>query len=221
MSAGQVSLRRTVLALAVIATASVWELALAAALADPLGEARQHDGWITYAVPLAGDKAPCCWSSWRNGDRAGQRGCTLDGTQRNGFFGTFDDGDHDRARRAPGPKPALQVYLKFARGEVQRFLAVGSDCPVDAGRSEVRALDGVTPTASVALLMELAAGHRRDHDDEAWYALSLHAEVGLDALLTAARDGGRAPKDRRQALFWLAQSDDPRALELIESILAR
>jgi len=192
--------------------------AACAAAGDPLAEARQRDGWVTYAVPLAGQDAPCCFASWRNGERAGQRSCTLDKTQRNGFYGSFDDGKP--RKRAPGPKPALQMFLLLERGEVERMLVVGSDCPVDAGRNAVHSLEGVTPAASAALLAELA-GSRRDVDDEAWYALSLHAEVGIDALLAAARDKSRTPKARRQALFWLGASEDPRAAAEIESILKR
>ena len=206
------SARRTGLALAVALACS------AGASADPLSDARQRDGWVAYAVPLAGQEAPCCFSSWRNGERVGQRICTLEETQRNGFYGTFDD---DKPRlRAPGPKPALQMFLRFEHGAVERMLVVGSDCPVDAGRNQVRALEGVTPAASAALLAELADA-RRDLDDEAWYALSLHAEVGVEALLAVARDKSRTPKARRQALFWLGSSEDPRALAEIESILKR
>jgi hypothetical protein len=202
--------RRAALAFAVALLCS------AGASADPLAEARQKDGWVNYAVPLAGDQAPCCLENWRRGD-AVNRGCSLERRGRHGIYGTFDDGGK---RKPVGPKPELSLFLKFERGAVEHLLVVGTDCPVEVGSAKVRALEGVTPAASAALLAALADANR-DLEDEAWNALAMHAEVGVDALLAVARDKGRTPKARRQALFWLGSSHDPRAIAEIESILKR
>jgi len=183
---------------------------------EPLTAARRDAGWVTYAVPITrGDQAPCCFKGWRGSEKL-ERGCTLDGGRsRGGLFGTID---------SPKMKPnatALQVFLRFDGGRVDRVLAVGDDCPVTAGALKVRVLDGVEPAASAAVLAETAQDPKRDLSDQALSALALHQRVGVDALLAVARDGKRPPSQRRQALFWLGESDDPRALTEIEAILTR
>jgi hypothetical protein len=59
----------------------------------------------------------------------------------------------------------------------------------------------------------------REVREHAVFALSqLPREQGVPILIKAARTN-KDPKVRRQALFWLGQSDDPRALALFEEIL--
>ena len=59
----------------------------------------------------------------------------------------------------------------------------------------------------------------REVRDQAVFALSqLPKDQGVPILIKAARSNKDA-KVRRQALFWLGQSDDPRALALFEEIL--
>jgi HEAT repeat protein len=59
----------------------------------------------------------------------------------------------------------------------------------------------------------------REVRESAVFALSqLPREEGVPILIRAARTN-RDPKVRRQALFWLGQSEDPRALALFEEIL--
>jgi hypothetical protein len=64
-------------------------------------------------------------------------------------------------------------------------------------------------------------GEDRDLREHAVFALSqLPAEEGVPVLLRVAR-GHRDPAIRRRAMFWLGQSDDPRALALFEELLTR
>lgn len=190
-------------------------LSAVAVAADPLSDARRGaSGWVSYSVPLAGTQGPCCYDSWRRGEPK-QRVCSLEGAGHDGMFGTIG------GRERPPQTTDLHMYLRLERGEVRQLLAVGGDCPVDAGDAPVRVLDGVTPAASAALLLGLVESRRGDLADEALQALALHDRVGTDALLALARDAKRAPAARRQALFWLGQSEDPRALAEIESILTR
>ncbi len=70
-------------------------------------------------------------------------------------------------------------------------------------------------------LSDLVDDDRDDREvrEHAVFALSqLPASQGVPILIRAARTN-RDPKVRRQALFWLGQSDDPRALALFEEIL--
>ncbi|HEY7470890.1 MAG TPA: HEAT repeat domain-containing protein [Gemmatimonadota bacterium] len=71
-------------------------------------------------------------------------------------------------------------------------------------------------------LEELTADERIDLEvrEAAVFALSeLDSDAGFDALVRIARGDGD-PRVREKALFWLADSGDPRALALFEEILA-
>ena len=72
-------------------------------------------------------------------------------------------------------------------------------------------------------LSELAEDADQDREvrDQAVFALSqLPADKGVPILIRLARTN-KDPKVRRKALFWLGQSDDPRALALFEEILTK
>lgn len=61
----------------------------------------------------------------------------------------------------------------------------------------------------------------RDVRDQAVFAISqLQRDEGVPILIRIAKTN-RDPKIRRKALFWLGQSDDPRALRLFEEILTK
>lgn len=64
-------------------------------------------------------------------------------------------------------------------------------------------------------------GEDREVRDQAVFALSqLPHDEGVPVLIRLARTN-KDPQVRRKALFWLGQSDDPRALKLIEEILTK
>lgn len=72
-------------------------------------------------------------------------------------------------------------------------------------------------------LSELAESEDEDREirDQAVFALSqLPEEQGIPILIRLAKSN-KDPKVRRKALFWLGQSNDPRALKLIEEILIK
>jgi len=72
-------------------------------------------------------------------------------------------------------------------------------------------------------LSELAEDddENREVRDQAVFALSqLPHDEGVPILIRIAKSN-RDPKIRRKALFWLGQSDDPRALKLFEEILTK
>ncbi len=61
----------------------------------------------------------------------------------------------------------------------------------------------------------------RDVREQAIFALSQRTkEEGIPALIRVVRTS-KDPELRRKALFWLGQSGDPRALQLIEELLAK
>jgi HEAT repeat protein len=61
----------------------------------------------------------------------------------------------------------------------------------------------------------------REVREQAIFALSQRPrDEGVPALVQVVRTN-RDPELRRKALFWLGQSGDPRALQLIEELLAK
>jgi HEAT repeat protein len=61
----------------------------------------------------------------------------------------------------------------------------------------------------------------RDVKEQAVFALSQQPhDAGVPALIRIARTH-REPAVRRKAIFWLGQSDDPRALALFEELLTK
>ena len=61
----------------------------------------------------------------------------------------------------------------------------------------------------------------RDVKESAVFALSQQRnDVGVPALISIARSN-RDPEIRKKAIFWLGQSDDPRALALFEELLTK
>ncbi len=104
-----------------------------------------------------------------------------------------------------------------------RLLAIARDRGLD---EEVResAVFWVGQAAGDAAVAELEAFVGEEPNDlevreQAVFALSeLPAAQAIPALMRVARTNPH-PELRRAALFWLAESDDPRALELFEEIL--
>jgi len=105
------------------------------------------------------------------------------------------------------------------------LLALAKDRNVahDNRKSAVFWLSQAAGDAATAGLTELAENEAEDRDvrDQAVFALSqLPDEQGIPILIRLARSN-KDPKVRRKALFWLGQSDDPRALKLFEEILTK
>lgn len=72
-------------------------------------------------------------------------------------------------------------------------------------------------------LAEIAGDEDEDREirDQAVFALSqLPEDEGIPILLRVARTN-RDPEVRKKAMFWLGQSEDPRALALFEEILSK
>lgn len=76
--------------------------------------------------------------------------------------------------------------------------------------------------AKPVLMQVLATETRKDVIDEAIFAVSqLPAETGTPMLLELAKDTQRPSEVRRQALFWLANSDDEATVDALVALLTR
>jgi hypothetical protein len=93
--------------------------------------------------------------------------------------------------------------------------------PTDTREDATFWLGQMAGDAMAGDLEELTADERIDLEvrEAAVFALSqIDGDAGFDALMRIAR-GGSDPRIREKALFWLADSGDPRALALFEEIL--
>jgi HEAT repeat protein len=102
-------------------------------------------------------------------------------------------------------------------------IARESALPRRTRRSAVFWVGQAAEEAATRGLDELVAGDTVDRDvrEAAVFALSQRPrEEGVPALIRIVRTH-KDPEIRRKALFWLGQSEDPRALDLFEELLVR
>ncbi len=169
--------------------------------------AQSSPAWVGYWVPMAaGEHEMCCY----NGN--GRCGCALEG-------GTA-------AANAGGPSTVhlegpreLVVLFRIANRAIEKTRIYSGDCTLDAGDLPVIWMTGVQPADSLRYLSSLVPGEDRRNNVIA--AMALHADPGaIPAViqLVRANPNGRV---RKQALFWLAHSKDPRGMEFIQSVLER
>jgi hypothetical protein len=100
-------------------------------------------------------------------------------------------------------------------------LARNSRLPEDRRRTAIFWLGQAAGAAAVGALDSVVASHdtSRELRKQAVFALSQRpVNEGVPALIRIARTH-RDPELRKTALFWLGQSEDPRALDLFEEIL--
>jgi hypothetical protein len=196
------------------------------AAADPAplvaGLGAHEPEWIAWRVPGWNSVAGlCCFDG-----SFSARTCNLVG--REGGWGNSSD------LRFQGGS-TLTVLAEVERGRVTRFRPVGPNCTVAGGGRRVVELTGVDPQRSVDFLLQLAlaseanaGSERRGHRggwgedrlrDDALGTLAFHRD-STPALVRLLR-GARTNALRRQALFWLGQSEDPAALAELVKILDR
>jgi len=102
-------------------------------------------------------------------------------------------------------------------------MARRTDLPLETRRKAVFWLGQAAGAAATRGLDSLAGDDAGDIEvrKEALFALSQRpADEGVPALIRIARTSPHAEL-RKSALFWLGQSEDPRALELFEEILTK
>jgi HEAT repeats len=102
-------------------------------------------------------------------------------------------------------------------------LARDGDARRDSRRQAIFWAGQIAGDSATAGLQDLAENETEDRDlrTQAVFALSQRPkDEGVPALIRVARTN-RDPEVRRSALFWLGQSDDPRALALFEELLVK
>jgi len=129
------------------------------------------------------------------------------------------------ARNSGGDDAIFPATLADSVTIWPRLLGVARDtrAPRDSRRQAVFWVSQAAGDSATVGLQQLAENENEDGDvrKQAVFALSQRpSEEGVPALIRIARSN-RDPELRRTALFWLGQSDDPRALALFEELLVR
>jgi hypothetical protein len=102
-------------------------------------------------------------------------------------------------------------------------LARNGDLPRNTRSQSVFWLGQAAGDAATRGLSDLVVDNDVDREvrEQAVFALSQRPrEEGIPALINVARTN-KDPEIRKKALFWLGQSNDPRALDLFEELLTR
>ena len=106
------------------------------------------------------------------------------------------------------------AFLKIARNP---------DVPRGTRRQTVFWLGQAAGDAATANLKDIVVDNSVDREvrESAVFALSQRPpDEGVPALITVVRTN-KDPEIKKKALFWLGQSNDPRALDLIEELLTK
>lgn len=165
--------------------------------------------WVAWTAPgLAGAADLCCFGGdWR------VRRCSLAGREQG--WGTRSGDER------PAAPAELLVLVEVERGRAIALQTAGPSCPVDGAGRAVTWLEGVRPETSLALLEGIARDRtlRRDEElAERALATLAHLEGGTERLIRLLRETPDREL-RRQTLFWLGQSEDPRALAELTRLL--
>ncbi len=130
------------------------------------------------------------------------------------------------ARRAPGHAGEDAVFAVTLADSVTPWpdllaLARNDQVPSRTRKSAVFWLSQAAGDKATEGLKDLAEDDSEDREvrEAAVFGLSqLHNDTGVEALIQVAKSN-HDPQIRKKALFWLGQSEDPRALALFEQIL--
>jgi len=150
------------------------------------------DGWHTWRVPAVESAPEMCCFVWNRGT-AKQQGCDLDGNR--GGFSTSSS--------SINVSNEMQIFARFADGEVAEIRALSASCPVRTNDPIVD-LGSVDPATSLDWL-EQHITKNNDLASEAIIAVSVHAGQDAGRLLVRTAEAANDEDNREDAIFWMAQ----------------
>ncbi|MEL7296978.1 MAG: hypothetical protein AAGJ86_04900 [Pseudomonadota bacterium] len=187
-----------------------WILAISVAMSliSPAysGELAATNGWQAWQVRAVENAPDLCCYEW-HGEQPERQVCELDRRVRG--FST-----HEVRTSQPGE---LTLYAWVEDEQIRYLRALSSDCPVRSDQ-EILRLGCMDNTKSVALLEPLL---RRDHKmmDHALAAIAFHAGNEAFQVLRQRTQAGDTLEQRKQAVFWLAQSRVTKARDDLMSLM--
>jgi len=164
------------------------------------------DGWKTWrteAVEFSGER--CCFR-W-TGAGPGRRACDLDRSRGNyGFVDGFANYTGE-----------VQVYVFLEAGTPRKVTVLSPQCEVRT-KSEIDDLGAVAPDTSVAWLEQYIRADSRLTSD-VLAAISQHGGDRSLEVLIGVVESMRDDDVRKEAVFWLVQSESKEAFEYLDRLL--
>jgi hypothetical protein len=121
------------------------------------------------------------------------------------------------------PAPSVMILFRVQNREIQKIWTLPSDCQIDGSGLTLYWFDGVDPSQSVAWLKTFVTDvdltGRRSQLDAALAAIVQHKDAAAVATLIDLAQNSTMTRVRKQAMFWLGQSKDSRALSFFERVL--
>ena len=201
-----------------------------------------EDQWLAFSMPvLDGTRSPCCWKGKWNG--MGEAGCSLESGHQS--YGTrsgspFAENVIVFSEIRDGQVHNLRIVGEFCpvEGSGAQVTWIGSmdntaglDWLEDVARTDTRDSAGESALFALALHRSSEAGQRLyalalktddDLSEQATFWLGeARGEQGSQMLMEIARNRLAPREARRQALFWLAQSDDDNTVAALTELLTR
>jgi hypothetical protein len=198
--------------------------------------------WIAFSMPVwEGTRSPCCWKGQWNSFR--EVGCSLE--KQHESYGTSSDSPLTGqviayARVTEGEVRSLRVVGEQCpvEGDGARVTWIGSvDSTASLNWLEAVARSDKHDSMDYSALYVMSLHASKDASErlysltkepngelaeEAIFAISqLPGDSGTQMLLDLAMDEQRPREIRRQALFWLANSDDDEAVAALADLLTR
>ena len=201
-----------------------------------------QEQWIAFSMPVVeGTRSPCCWhGQWGNFREVG---CSLE--KQHESYGTSSDSPITDnviayARVTEGEVRSLLVVgeqcpVEGDGASVTWIGSVDSTASLNWLEAVARSNDHDSMDYSALYVMSLHASKDASERlysltkepngelaEEAVFAISqLPGDPGTQMLLDLAMDEQRPREIRRQALFWLANSDDDEAVAALADLLTR
>jgi hypothetical protein len=193
------------------------------AVADPAAEIARRDAgpgrrWVAWRTPSRDNHQTMgCFEDWTR-DQPDDCACSLRKEQHGWGSSSSWTGGGD-----------LEIYAAVRGRRVESLVLASSNCAVDAAGERVTVLEAADPARGVDLLSGLARSAPRgdggkDLSDKALAAIAHVSARQVPAVSAALFDLAReaADPDRRgQALFWIAQTDEPRAARFLREAIER
>lgn len=164
------------------------------------------DGWHTWRVSTTEVGADQCCFEWYSGE-ARRTACDLD--SRHVSFGSSDSVVDESAM--------IQIYALVQDGDVSKIRALSSQCPVTT-KGDVIDMGVVESDDSIRWLERFVAP-RTKMSTHALAAISVHGGTNSLNMLVDVAQHDASLENRKDAIFWLVQTESEQAFAYIERLL--
>jgi hypothetical protein len=165
------------------------------------------DGWHTWRVSATEIGADRCCFEWYSGE-ARRTACDLD--SRHVSFGSSDSVIDESAM--------IQIYALVQGGDVSKIRALSSQCPVTTNTDVIDM--GIVESDDNIRWLERFVAPRTKMSTHALAAISVHGGTNSLNMLVDVAQHDASLENRKDAVFWLVQTESEQAFAYIEQLLS-